>query len=317
MKKLLILGAGGYGKTVLDVAQQLGSYEKIAFLDDHAAGPNVLGKCAEYFMFADEDTDVYPAFGNNETRMQWLERLEEEGAAGQGKYRAWYEVNEQGRLYLRTNVPGNTESGYWVLVELKFKDGSVSHDSQGVRSMAITYSFTSLLSVWDRNQVVDQVNLYIFRDHTGREEFWDTRRKLDSEEKALEAFRDDLVVEFTLENDIFTESKKDVFEVTSLSITRNEAAQEETYTAYISSEIMEQGEYGIIYEGKTSGQLASMSYIGRGDGCLTFTREIDHFADPGASGTFYITHSEFRQQEDGNIVCSSLWSPGYPYQLGT
>jgi UDP-N-acetylbacillosamine N-acetyltransferase len=79
MKKLLILGVGGYGKTVLDVAQQMGSYEKIAFLDDHAAGPNVLGKCADYFMFADEDTDVYPAFGNNETRMQWLERLEEEG----------------------------------------------------------------------------------------------------------------------------------------------------------------------------------------------------------------------------------------------
>jgi UDP-N-acetylbacillosamine N-acetyltransferase len=79
MKKLLILGAGGYGKTVLDVAQQLGCYEKIAFLDDNAAGTNILGKCEEYFMFADEYTDVYPAFGNNETRIHWLERLEEEG----------------------------------------------------------------------------------------------------------------------------------------------------------------------------------------------------------------------------------------------
>ena len=33
MKKLLILGAGGYGKTILDVAEQLGCYEKIAFLE--------------------------------------------------------------------------------------------------------------------------------------------------------------------------------------------------------------------------------------------------------------------------------------------
>ena len=79
MKKLLILGAGGYGKTVFDVAQQLGCYEKIAFLDDNASGSNILGKCGEYFMFADEDTEVYPAFGNNEIRMQWLERLEEDG----------------------------------------------------------------------------------------------------------------------------------------------------------------------------------------------------------------------------------------------
>ena len=81
MKKLLILGAGGYGKTILDVAQQLGSYEKIAFLDDGKTGPNVLGRCEEYSMFADEQTEVYPAFGNNETRMQWLERLEEDGIA--------------------------------------------------------------------------------------------------------------------------------------------------------------------------------------------------------------------------------------------
>ena len=81
MKKLLILGAGGYGKTVFDVAQQLGCYEKIAFLDDMKSGSNVLGRCEEYAMFADEQTEVYPAFGNNEIRMNWLERLEEEGIA--------------------------------------------------------------------------------------------------------------------------------------------------------------------------------------------------------------------------------------------
>ena len=79
MKKLLILGAGGYGKTILDVAEQLGCYEKIAFLDDNASGSNILGKCKEYPMFADEWTEIYPAFGNNEIRMQWLEHLEEEG----------------------------------------------------------------------------------------------------------------------------------------------------------------------------------------------------------------------------------------------
>ena len=79
MKKLLILGAGGFGKTILDVAQQLGCYEKIAFLDDNQRGSHVLGSCEEYTIFADEQTEVYPAFGNNETRMRWLEVLEEEG----------------------------------------------------------------------------------------------------------------------------------------------------------------------------------------------------------------------------------------------
>ena len=71
MKKLLILGAGGYGKTVADVAAQLG-YDEIRFLDDGRAGPDILGKCDEYSKFLDSDTEIYPAFGYHAYRMKWL-----------------------------------------------------------------------------------------------------------------------------------------------------------------------------------------------------------------------------------------------------
>ena len=80
MRKLLILGAGGYGKTVADVAAQQGCYQKIAFLDDGKEGqPGVLGRCGDFLQFADASTEMYPAFGNNEVRMAWLERFEEHG----------------------------------------------------------------------------------------------------------------------------------------------------------------------------------------------------------------------------------------------
>lgn len=80
MRKLLILGAGGYGKTIADIAHQLGCYQKIAFLDDGKAGATgVLGICEDFLQFADESTEMYPAFGNNETRMAWMERFEEAG----------------------------------------------------------------------------------------------------------------------------------------------------------------------------------------------------------------------------------------------
>ena len=72
MKKLLILGAGGYGKTVADVAAQLG-YDEIRFLDDSRTGENILGKCEDFLRFADEVTDIYPAFGHNGNRMKWLD----------------------------------------------------------------------------------------------------------------------------------------------------------------------------------------------------------------------------------------------------
>lgn len=79
MKKLLILGAGGYGKTIADLAQQLGCYGKIAFLDDGRSGEGILGKCGEFPNFADEDTHMYPAFGSNAIRMHWLRSLLEAG----------------------------------------------------------------------------------------------------------------------------------------------------------------------------------------------------------------------------------------------
>ena len=78
MNRLIILGAGGYGKTVADVAAQLG-YTHIAFLDDMRTGENILGSCSDFKKFFDGNTEMYPAFGNNEYRIRWLKRLLEAG----------------------------------------------------------------------------------------------------------------------------------------------------------------------------------------------------------------------------------------------
>ena len=79
MKRLFILGAGGYGRTIADLAAQLGEYYQISFLDDKSQGANILGTCEDVFRFLDDRTEVYPAFGSGELRMKWLRRLESEG----------------------------------------------------------------------------------------------------------------------------------------------------------------------------------------------------------------------------------------------
>lgn len=79
MKKLLILGAGGYAQTIADLARQSGIYDRIGFLDDNTRGAYILGSCNDFYMFAGENVDMYPAFGNNDTRMYWISRLEEAG----------------------------------------------------------------------------------------------------------------------------------------------------------------------------------------------------------------------------------------------
>ena len=77
--RLIILGAGGYGRTVADVAAQTGQFDEISFLDDNSAALDAIGKCAEFERFRDSQTAFYPAFGNNEGRLKWLYRLREAG----------------------------------------------------------------------------------------------------------------------------------------------------------------------------------------------------------------------------------------------
>ena len=77
--RLIILGAGGYGRTVADVAAQTGRFSDIRFLDDNSQAADVLGQCGDFRQFADDQTAFYPAFGNNEGRLKWLDALTEAG----------------------------------------------------------------------------------------------------------------------------------------------------------------------------------------------------------------------------------------------
>lgn len=78
--RLVILGAGGYGKTVYDVAAQSGKYEEIFFLDDNSTDSRVVGKCADFERYISDETEIYPAFGNNNGRLDWITRLLKMGA---------------------------------------------------------------------------------------------------------------------------------------------------------------------------------------------------------------------------------------------
>lgn len=73
MKRLVILGSGGYGRTVKDVAEQLG-YTTIVLDDVDPVHPLSTFSC--YIL---DETYFIPAFGNNVFRMEWINRIEESG----------------------------------------------------------------------------------------------------------------------------------------------------------------------------------------------------------------------------------------------
>lgn len=71
--RLIILGAGEYGHTVEDVAIQLG-YD-CRFLDDSIEDYSL----ASYIDYKDSDTFFIPAFGNNALRLEWINKIEQNG----------------------------------------------------------------------------------------------------------------------------------------------------------------------------------------------------------------------------------------------
>ena len=73
MKRLVILGSGGYGRTVRDIAESLG-YSTIV-LDD----ANLLHPLSSFQSCIDSSTSFIPAFGNNALRMEWINKIEESG----------------------------------------------------------------------------------------------------------------------------------------------------------------------------------------------------------------------------------------------
>ena len=82
-RSLLILGAGGHGKVVLDVAESMKCYETIHFLDDgkeigeEVLGHKVVGKILECHLYSSSYTDAIVALGNNEVRLELTRKLKE------------------------------------------------------------------------------------------------------------------------------------------------------------------------------------------------------------------------------------------------
>ena len=77
-EKLLIIGAGGHGRVIADIADRAGCYKSIAFLDD--CPPTVplshsyLGACSNAQLYL-KDYDVIVAIGNTDVRADFMSRL--------------------------------------------------------------------------------------------------------------------------------------------------------------------------------------------------------------------------------------------------
>lgn len=82
---LLIIGAGGNGRVIADLADRTCQWSRIAFLDDAPYATDedrpweTLGKCGDLSDYTSGFTHGIVAFGDNELRAHWIAHLEESG----------------------------------------------------------------------------------------------------------------------------------------------------------------------------------------------------------------------------------------------
>ncbi|MBO5736807.1 MAG: acetyltransferase [Clostridia bacterium] len=83
MKDLIIMGAGGHGRVIADIAQKSGEYQSIAFLDDGEAkismGLPVIGRLSDVDKYI-KTADIFVAIGNSKLREEFTEKLLAMGA---------------------------------------------------------------------------------------------------------------------------------------------------------------------------------------------------------------------------------------------
>ena len=81
-KNLLIIGAGAHGLVAKEIAESMGCFEKISFVDDdYEMTPNgiaVVGKVCDVENLVSEYYNVIVALTNPEHRLQLINKLEEE-----------------------------------------------------------------------------------------------------------------------------------------------------------------------------------------------------------------------------------------------
>lgn len=78
-KNLMIIGASGHGKVVLDIALSMGKWDRIEFLDDYNLnkqhmGFDIVGKTTESINYK-TDFEFIVAIGNNDARKKIQEKL--------------------------------------------------------------------------------------------------------------------------------------------------------------------------------------------------------------------------------------------------
>ncbi|OEF96817.1 acetyltransferase [Desulfuribacillus alkaliarsenatis] len=133
MANLLILGAGGHGKVVAEVAQSMNKWKDIAFLDDdkdlkHVLGYKVIGEINQYDKYYKHYSHAFVAIGNNKLRLELINELIKKGYTVPTLIHSFTSISATSQIGLGTIVmPGAV-----INADVKIGNGCIINTSSSV-----------------------------------------------------------------------------------------------------------------------------------------------------------------------------------------
>ena len=147
------------------------------------------------------------------------------------EYKVWYEVDELGRIVVKTNINSNGWNGYTIVTALELNSGRVDWDTEHRQNNGIIELHPrGFYSHHKGGTVIRSTEIYIFKGILS--ELTD-----DQPYEKMPAFSDKLVCQATLSNPITIKESDKPIQITSLHVSYDEKAMKETFTASIAGEI--------------------------------------------------------------------------------
>ena len=219
------------------------------------------------------------------------------------EYKAWYEVDENGMLHLKTNINSRKWNGYSVITKVHHANGECDWDTDYGQGM-VHYIPAGFLSHNDTGTIISSTEFYVFKGTNLKTyDSGDSHMNVDQQ---IAALSDKLVYKVKLDNKISIKDSRNAIHLTSLQVTNDTKNHKEIYTIAISDKLSNRGLYDLHFLYGEKGVRGSNLKIK--DSILQSRLDAGFFPISEKSGQFHITHSIYSMDTNGNITLTKTLS---------
>ena len=215
------------------------------------------------------------------------------------EYKAWYEVDENGNLYIKTNISSRKWNGYTIINKVNYTnrnyyDRTYSWDSEHGQGMVL-YPARAFYSHISPGTIIHSTEFYVCEGIL--ENVSDSGG---DPSKVLSSISDKIIYKVTLDNQITIKDSGKTIKLEAIKRQIDNKNQKESYTLSTTETLSGTGLYDLLFVFDT--RHTKGCYLNKENNLLKCRINSDFFPLSSKSGQFYITHSIYSVDNNGNIL---------------